>query len=122
MRRIVIEKKTNDQDQSNCEYHAHVYYCSETIDQAKKLIGKISKNFSFEIGRIHEKPLGPHPLWSCQIKFHGNDFGIFVQWLIVNRNGLDIFIHLCTEDNISDHSDYVCWLGKSQSLKLDIFK
>ena len=118
----MTEKKSNHIDQSKYQYHAHVYYCSETIDQAKKLIRAISDNFSFEIGRIHEKPVGPHPLWSCQIKFHGNDFGVFVQWLIVNRNGLDIFIHLCTENNISDHSDYVCWLGRSQSLKLDIFK
>lgn len=118
----MTEKKSNHIDQSKYQYHAHVYYCSETIDQAKKLIRAISENFSFEIGRIHEKPVGPHPLWSCQIKFHGNDFGVFVQWLIVNRNGLDIFIHLCTKDNISDHSDYVCWLGKSQSLRLDIFK
>ena len=88
----MTEKKTNHLDLSKCEYHAHVYYCNETIDQAKKLIGEIGKKFLFEIGRIHEKSVGPHPLWSCQIKFHGNDFGVFVHWLIVNRKGLDIFI------------------------------
>ena len=103
------------------EFHAHVYYCRDTFKEAKSLIEEISRNFSFEIGTMHEKPVGPHPLWSCQVKFYRDDFGPFVQWLILNRGKLNIFIHLCTDNNIADHTEYVCWLGESQSLKLDIF-
>ena len=111
----------NLESYSKYEFHAHVYYCRDTLKQAKSLIEEISRNFSFEIGTMHEKPVGPHPLWSCQVKFYRDDFGPFVQWLILNRGKLNIFIHLCTDNNIADHTEYVCWLGESQSLKLDIF-
>ena len=42
----MTEKKTNHLNYSKCEYHAHVYYCSETIDQAKKLIEATGLNTS----------------------------------------------------------------------------
>ena len=74
------------------EFHAHVYYCRDTFKEAKSLIEEISRKFSFEIGTMHEKPVGPHPLWSCQVKFYRDDFGPFVQWLILNRGKLNIFI------------------------------
>ena len=37
----MTEKSSYYLDQTKCEYHAHVYYCSKTIDQAKKLIEEI---------------------------------------------------------------------------------
>ena len=49
------------------QFHAHIYYNSETLDQARALVEKVSKKQGVQIGRMHEKPVGPHPTWSCQL-------------------------------------------------------
>jgi aromatic ring-cleaving dioxygenase len=104
------------------DYHAHIYFCDDTVGEARDLIKAIREKYNFKIGRFHEKLVGPHLNWSCQIKFSQIKFGQFVPWLMVNRGELNIFIHLCSDDALLDHSKFVCWLGKSQPLKLDMFK
>ena len=104
------------------DYHAHIYFCEDTSEDARELIKVIRRKYNLEIGRFHEKLVGPHPNWSCQVKFSEINFGDFVPWLMVNRGELNIFIHLCSDDSLLDHSKYVCWLGKSQSLNIEMFK
>ncbi|MFT5542972.1 MAG: aromatic ring-cleaving dioxygenase, partial [Arenicella sp.] len=41
-------------------------------------------------GRVHQKPVGPHPKWSCQITFSSNDFEQFIPWLEDNRGDLSV--------------------------------
>ena len=104
------------------EFHAHIYFGSRTKDKAKDFMNNITDNFSLEVGTFHEKPVGPHPCWSFQVKFDTKMFGIFVPWLMVNRNRLTVFIHACTGDNLLDHTENVCWLGQVQELNLEIFR
>ena len=106
---------------SSSEYHAHIYFSSETNDKAKELMNKITDNFSVDVGTFHEKLVGPHPCWSFQVKFETKMFGIFVPWLMENRNRLSVFIHTCTGDNLLDHTENVCWLGEMRELNLKIF-
>ena len=103
------------------EYHAHIYFSSDTKDESKELMNKIKDDFSLNVGTFHEKPVGPHPCWSFQVKFEKKMFGTFVPWLMENRNGLTVFIHACTGDNLLDHTESVCWLGKVHELNLKIF-
>ena len=103
------------------EFHAHIYFGSGTKDTAKDLMNNITDNFSLEVGTFHEKPVGPHPCWSFQVKFDTKMFGIFVPWLMENRNRLTVFIHACTGDNLLDHTENVCWLGQVHELNLEIF-
>lgn len=103
------------------DYHAHVYFDQFTTQRAQALRESIERKFNLEIGRFHQKLVGPHPSWSFQIKFTESDFGEFVQWLLHNRKDLTIFIHQCSGDNLKDHTENVCWLGKSQNLNLEIF-
>ena len=104
------------------EFHAHIYFGSGTKDTAKDLMNNITDNFSLEVGTFHEKPVGPHPCWSFQVKFDTKMFGIFVPWLLGNRNRLTVFIHACTGDNLLDHTENVCWLGEQHELNLEIFR
>lgn len=102
-------------------YHAHVYFDAETLPQAEALCLKADDELPIKMGRIHQKNVGPHPCWSCQLSFAGEDFSTVVNWLNYHRHGLTVFIHPISDDDLKDHSDYVMWLGRSYSLDLSIF-
>lgn len=102
-------------------YHAHIYFDAGTADAAQRLREEIERLFDIEVGRFHEKPVGPHPRFSYQVAFAPALFGTFIPWLSLNREGLTVFVHADTGDDLRDHTDHVLWLGKSEELKLSIF-
>ena len=102
-------------------FHAHVYFDEATLDQATELCKAAEERFSLVMGRIHQKPVGPHPMWSCQLACGPETFGELVPWLAVNRNGLIIFIHPVTDNDLKDHTDHAIWMGEVRELDLSIF-
>src|SRR5690606_24832687 len=44
-------------------YHAHVYFNAQSLPQARALCEAAAQHFPLKMGRIHEKPVGPHPDW-----------------------------------------------------------
>ncbi|MCV2403617.1 DOPA 4,5-dioxygenase family protein [Marinomonas sp. C2222] len=102
-------------------YHAHVYFNEETKLIAKQLCERSEQEFGLKIGRFHEKLVGPHPMWSCQISVDAKDFDTFIPWIEENRQGLTIFIHAISGDNMRDHTELTTWLGKEVELDLDFF-
>lgn len=107
---------------SHENYHAHIYFNDKTKELAKKLCTISADTFSLNVGRFHEKQVGPHPCWSCQITFTAKDFDCYITWLDVNKEDLTIFIHPVTDDALNDHTVFAYWLGQEVELKLDIFK
>jgi DOPA 4,5-dioxygenase len=99
-------------------YHAHVYFDEATGEQARELCRAAGKALPVVVGRVHEKPVGPHPRGSCQLAFQPEDFGKVVPWLIERRNGLTVFAHATTGDALKDHTEHVLWLGPSEMLNL----
>ena len=102
-------------------YHAHVYFDTATIDQARKICEQASRLFAIEMGRVHEKPVGPHPRWSCQLKFAPDNAGDVIGWLATNREGLTVFTHPNTGDALRDHTDHAIWMGDMLQLDLSVF-
>ena len=102
-------------------YHAHVYFDLDTLEFASGLCNQAGELFGLKVGRVHQKPIGPHPKWSCQITFAGKHFDEFIPWIDKNRNGLTVLVHALTGDNLKDHTDYAYWLGDSVELELSIF-
>ncbi len=100
------------------EFHAHVYFDASNIEQAKRLCEKAKNLFSVTMGRVHERAVGPHLMWSCQLAFKPEMFGKIVPWLAINRDGLIIFTHPETGDVIKDHTEHAMWMGKMMPLKL----
>ncbi|MEH6365809.1 MAG: DOPA 4,5-dioxygenase family protein, partial [Pseudomonas marincola] len=45
-------------------FHAHVYFNAETLELAQKLCEQAASLYPLKMGRIHQKPVGPHPDWS----------------------------------------------------------
>jgi len=103
-------------------YHAHVYFDAASRDQAHKLCAAAGQRFTLTVGRMHDKPVGPHPRGSCQLAFAAEQFAEVVPWLIANRNGLTVFAHANTGDDLKDHTDHVIWLGPSETLDLNALK
>jgi aromatic ring-cleaving dioxygenase len=99
-------------------YHAHVYFDSESREKARLLCSAASQAFHLSVGRMHDKPVGPHPRGSCQLAFTPEQFAEVIAWLILNRGGLTIFAHAITGDALKDHTDHVLWLGPSELLNL----
>ena len=102
-------------------YHAHVYFDSQTLQFAGNLCEQAGKLFALKVGRYHQKSVGPHPKWSCQISFSKQDFDQLIPWLSDNRNGLSVLVHAQTGDDLKDHTDYAYWLGDNVQLHLALF-
>ena len=102
-------------------YHFHLYYPLDQIERANSLVEKLKTIENIDIGRMWEKPVGPHPIGSCQITVYPGDFEKMSNWFLENRDGLDIFVHAVTGDDIIDHTKYVMWIGKEHKLNLQIF-
>ena len=102
-------------------WHAHVYFDAGTRDRAWALRERIMtlSGDQVQVGRFHERPVGPHPCWSYQLAFAPAAFAAVVGWLTLNRAGLDVFIHPNTGDALGDHRDCALWIGRSWSLNLD---
>lgn len=103
-------------------YHAHVYFDADSAGVARELREEIEDRFEIEMGRFHEKNVGPHPRWSYQVAFRHEQFGDLVPWLAMNRRDLTVLVHACTGDEVTDHTDYVCWLGDSVPLDIDFLR
>jgi len=103
-------------------FHAHVYFDENTLTQATTLCETVRDTFDIQMGRIHERPVGPHPCWSCQLTVPYEKFAEVTSWLSLNRDGLTVFMHTETGDHLADHTKHVMWLGESLPLDLSIFK
>jgi DOPA 4,5-dioxygenase len=102
-------------------YHAHVYFDETSREPAQVLREAIAENFEVEIGRWHERPVGPHPMWSYQVAFDKSLFEQLVPWLMLNRGDLIVFLHPNTGEALEDHRDRPVWMGEKLELDLSIF-
>lgn len=102
-------------------YHAHVYFGAESVNQARTLCETAAGRFGVQMGRVHERPVGPHPQWSCQLGATPAQFAKLLPWLALNREELIVFAHPETGDALVDHRDHGIWLGAGLALDLSIF-
>jgi aromatic ring-cleaving dioxygenase len=93
-------------------YHAHVYFGGPAArERAAVLREQIAARFSVQMGRWHDKPVGPHPMAMYQVAFQVALFPTLVPWLMLNRQGLTIVVHPNTDRPRDDHLKHALWLG-----------
>jgi DOPA 4,5-dioxygenase len=102
-------------------FHAHIYFNPPELARAQALAGAARERFGVAVGHFHERPVGPHPRGSCQLTVTPGEWGDFSQWIALNRDGLTIFAHGTTGDDLADHTRHVIWFGPSEPLDLSIF-
>ncbi len=78
-----------------------------------------AQKLDLRMGHIHQKPVGPRPMWSCQLAFEPEVFATLIPWLALNRGGLTVFIHPQKSDDLADHTEHAIWIGSIESLVLD---
>ena len=103
-------------------FHAHVYFDPATRDAAARVREGLGARFEVQLGRWHDKPIGPHPKSMYQVKFLPDQFGAVVPWLMLNREGLDVLVHPETGDDVGDHSHRALWLGGKLELDLEFLR
>ena len=101
-------------------FHGHVYFSQETVGQARRFCEAAAKQFDVKMGRVHERPVGPHPDWSCQLTFKPELFGQLVPWLAMNRSGLVVFVHPISDNDLLDHRERAMWMGAVRPLDLSM--
>ncbi|MBS0220640.1 MAG: DOPA 4,5-dioxygenase family protein [Proteobacteria bacterium] len=104
------------------DWHAHIYFDPASRDAAWALRERIEKTFDINMGRFHEKPVGPHPRFSYQVHFRNDQLAALLSWLAVNRDDLTVFVHPNTGEALEDHRDRAIWLGQQVPLVLDALK
>ncbi len=103
-------------------WHAHVYFAEAETDRARVVCEAVRDRFSVKMGRMHPRPVGPHPTGSCQISVPPDRFQEVIAWLALNRGGFTVFVHAETGDVLADHTRHVVWLGESEALRLDVLR
>jgi DOPA 4,5-dioxygenase len=104
------------------DWHAHVYFDPASREAAWALRERIEKTFDIDMGRFHEKPVGPHPRFSYQVHFRNDQLAPLISWLALNRGDLTVFVHPNTGEALQDHRDRAVWLGQQVPLNLDALK
>lgn len=102
-------------------WHAHVYFDAGSVGQARVLCERAAATLPVTMGRVHERPVGPHPEWSCQLTFGTESFAQVVPWLMLNRGTHVVFVHPLTGDDLVDHRDHALWMGAVRPLDLSVF-
>jgi DOPA 4,5-dioxygenase len=103
------------------DFHAHIYYDPDEVEQAKQLAAAVQARFPVAVGHFHLRPVGPHPRGSVQLTVPTERFGEVAQFLALNRGPLTIFAHAETGEDLADHTSHVIWFGPSETLDLSIF-
>jgi DOPA 4,5-dioxygenase len=122
---MVAERTDDRTSQARIEsWHSHVYFDAQTREAAWALRETIMRDFAgcMEMGRFHERPVGPHPMGSYQIAFAPEQFSAIVPWLALNRGALIVFTHPNTGDDLGDHRDRAIWMGATMALDLSVLE
>ena len=99
-------------------YHAHVYFDAPERERAQRLCETARDTLGVAMGRMHDRPVGPHPRGSCQLTIGADQLASVMPWLVLHRDGLTVFAHAQTGDALKDHTAHVIWLGPSEPLDL----
>ena len=103
-------------------FHAHVYYDAATRDAAGRVREGLAGKFSAELGRWHDRPIGPHPKPMYQVAFAPSQFDPIVPWLMLNREGLSVLVHPITGDDVADHATNPLWLGDKVPIDIEFLR
>ena len=102
-------------------YHAHIYYDPATTRGAAERVREgIAGRFLVQLGRWHDKPVGPHGQAMYQVAFDTGVFASLIPWLMLNREGLTVFVHPNTGAPRADHATHALWMGEILPLKTDM--
>ena len=105
------------------DWHVHVYYDDSSKAVAEAVRADVERALpGLKLGKMHDKPVGPHPEGSFQVLVPNDRMAEAASWFALNRRGLTILLHPNTEDDLKDHRDYPIWFGSAPKLNYEMFE
>jgi DOPA 4,5-dioxygenase len=102
-------------------FHVHVYFDpARERETALTLRDAIAERFLVQLGRVWDRPVGPHSRAMYQVAFAPDLFGTLVPWMMLNGGGLSILVHPNTTNPRRDHLDDPLWIGTPLPVSGDI--
>ena len=94
------------------KYHAHVYW-NDAEQRAHAVAMRIGlEMLGCDLGRIHDVPIGPHPLAMYQVMYDDRIKTPVERVLTNESHGISILLHEDTGDDIHDHTEEVRWINE----------
>ena len=105
-------------------HHIHVYFTAHNKDNALALRDLLRQSFpGIRLGRVHDKPVGPHPSGSFEIDVSASKYAALHAFLEQHSFGLTMMIHPVTGDDIADHAeDKIEWINKPVPINRQFFR
>ncbi len=105
------------------DWHIHVYYDEGSKSTAEAVRTEVETGLpGLTIGRMYDKPVGPHPQGSFQVLVPNDRLAEVTAWVALNRQGLTVLLHPNTADDLKDHRDYPIWYGSAPKLNYEMFE
>ena len=102
-------------------FHAHIYFDETSAEAAMALCKTAATKFGVKMGHMHERPIGPHPMPSCQLTCSPQQFAALLPWLMLHRGNMSVLCHGQTGNHLEDHTRNSFWLGEAVDLNLAVF-
>jgi aromatic ring-cleaving dioxygenase len=106
-------------------YHAHIYHepgqrmASDGLhDQLSALQGAGGMADLLMVGKLRERPVGPHPLPQFEIHFLKRALPQILP--LIEASGLRALVHPLTDDDLADHTTLAHWIGAPLDLDLSV--
>ena len=105
----------------DARYHAHIYYSAEERPAAEALregLGNADPEILF-VGRMTDRPVGPHPIPQFEIHFleRARTSAVIAA---IEASGLRALVHPLTDDDLADHTSLAHWIGEPLELDLSV--
>ncbi len=105
------------------DWHVHVYFDAATKPVAEGVRADVAAAMpDLKLGRMHDGPVGPHPMGSYQVLIPNDRLAEATAWFALNRRGLTVLLHPNTDDDLKDHRDYPIWFGSAPKLNYERFE
>ena len=104
------------------KYHAHIYWANPK-EKEKALSFRLALHDNgCGLGRIKDKPVGPHPLPMYQVMYEAYNKEFVEKYLRKYNSKISILLHEdIGTDHKRDHTDGARWIGKELKLNLESF-
>ncbi len=103
-------------------FHAHVYFEPSCLEEAQFWKANADLTGLFPFIKLHEKPVGPHPIGMIECHFIELKYAAVLAWITTFRGVFSVLIHQDTGDDLKDHTECVLWLGEKLKLNFDFFE
>jgi DOPA 4,5-dioxygenase len=100
-------------------YHAHIYYSAQQRAAAEALRKQFARDREILfVGRMMDKPVGPHPL--PQFEAHFLERSVVAVVALIEASGLTALVHPLTDDDLADHTSLAHWIGEPVTLDVTV--